>query len=70
MGNMTIQEAIEKMSEFITIMFDRQAMTERELNSLEETREYTDISSYNDEKARIKNKMARLLHGNYDGFCR
>lgn len=36
MSDMTIQEAIEKMSEFITLMFDRQAMTRRELEEIEE----------------------------------
>ena len=36
MSNMTIQEAIEKMSDFITIMFNRQAMTEREQEEIEE----------------------------------
>lgn len=36
MSDMTIQEAIEKMSEFITIMFDRQAMTESEQEEFDE----------------------------------
>ena len=36
MSDMTIQEAIEKMSEFITMMFDRQVMTEREQEEIEE----------------------------------
>ena len=35
MSDMTIQEAIEKMSEFITMMFDRQAMTEHEQEEIE-----------------------------------
>ena len=36
MSDITIQQAIEKMSEFITLMFDRQAMTRRELEEIEE----------------------------------
>ena len=31
-----IKQAIEKLSDFITIMFDRSAMTQRELEEIEE----------------------------------
>ena len=31
-----IKQAVEKLSDFITIMFDRSAMTQRELEEIEE----------------------------------
>ena len=36
MSDMTIQEAIEKMSDFITMMFDRQSLPEHEQEEIEE----------------------------------
>ena len=58
---MTIQEAIEKMSEFITMMFDRQTMTEREQEEIEKYKQ--EIKELKEALEKKYEKLDKIMNG-------